>query len=133
MRFSCLYFGEQNGIKIVKSSLHCLISHGQGLLVIPENKVPEFKKLLVEYYEYEDLQSVTDALACVSEDDWKTLYEHERKRIGGRLRSFVGRNCAFKGNCQLHLLLRNCSFRYNFTMIMMNSSLKWRCFDDFSR
>ncbi|MFU0528279.1 hypothetical protein ACMZ7Q_02650 [Gardnerella vaginalis] len=110
-----------------------MISHGQGLLVIPENKVPEFKKLLVEYYEYEDLQSVTDALACVSEDDWKTLYEHERKRIGGRLRSFVGRNCAFKGNCQLHLLLRNCSFRYNFTMIMMNSSLKWRCFDDFSR
>jgi len=48
-----------------------LIPHGKYLLVIPETKVPEFKKLLVEYYEGEDLQSVTDALACVSEDDWK--------------------------------------------------------------
>ena len=28
---------------------HYLISHCKGLLVIPENKVPEFKKLLVEY------------------------------------------------------------------------------------
>ncbi|WP_422114235.1 hypothetical protein HXT31_03865 [Gardnerella sp. DNF00622A] len=110
-----------------------MISNGKGLLVIPENKVPEFKKLLVEYYEDEDLQSVTDALACVSEDDWKMRCEHERKRIGGRLRSFVGRNCTFNGNCQSHLLLRNCCFSYNFTTIMMNSSLKWRCFYDFSR
>ena len=37
---------------------HYLISHGNGLLVIPENKVPEFKKLLVEYYEGEDLQVI---------------------------------------------------------------------------
>ena len=37
---------------------HYLLSHGQGLLVIPENKVPEFKKLLVEYYEGEDLQVI---------------------------------------------------------------------------
>ena len=50
-----------------------MISHGKGLLVIPENKVPEFKKLLVEYYEGEDLQSVMDAFACVREDDWKAL------------------------------------------------------------
>ena len=48
----CLCFGEQ------KCSLHCLISHGRGLLVIPENKVPEFKKLLVEYYEGENLQVI---------------------------------------------------------------------------
>ena len=48
-----------------------MISHGNGLLVIPENRVPEFKKLLVGYYEGEDLQAVTDAFACVSEDDWK--------------------------------------------------------------
>ena len=59
MRFSCLYFGEQNGIKIVKSSLHYLISHGKGLLVIPENKVPEFKKLLVwDYTEYANYRIV---------------------------------------------------------------------------
>ena len=37
---------------------HYLISHGRGLLVIPENKVPEFKKLLVGYYEGEDLQVI---------------------------------------------------------------------------
>ena len=37
---------------------HYLISHGNGLLVIPENKVPEFKKLLVGYYEGEDLQLI---------------------------------------------------------------------------
>lgn len=55
---SCLCFGEQISVKIVKSSLHYLISHGNGLFVIPENKVPEFKKLLVEYYEGEDLQVI---------------------------------------------------------------------------
>ena len=37
---------------------HYLISHGNGLLVIPETKVPEFKKLLVEYYEGEDLHVI---------------------------------------------------------------------------
>ncbi|MDK7189401.1 MULTISPECIES: hypothetical protein [Gardnerella] len=63
-----------------------MISHGNGLLVIPENKVTEFKKLLVAYYEGEDLQSVTDALACACEDDWEARCKNERKRIGGRLR-----------------------------------------------
>ncbi|MBO4818569.1 MAG: Fic family protein [Firmicutes bacterium] len=33
---------------------HYLIAHGLGLLVIPEAQVPEFKKLLVEYYEGAD-------------------------------------------------------------------------------
>ena len=33
---------------------HFLISKGVGLLVIPENKVPEFKKILVAYYEDRD-------------------------------------------------------------------------------
>lgn len=51
-------FGEQIIAIILKSSLHCLISHGRGLLVIPENKVPEFKKLLVKYYEGENLQVI---------------------------------------------------------------------------
>ena len=30
---------------------HYLISHGGGFLVIPEKEVPEFKKLLINYYE----------------------------------------------------------------------------------
>ena len=33
---------------------HYMISHGQGLLVIPESHVPEFKRLLVEHYEGKD-------------------------------------------------------------------------------
>ena len=32
-------------------SNHYLISHGEGFLVIPEEHVPEFKQLLVDYYE----------------------------------------------------------------------------------
>jgi hypothetical protein len=31
-----------------------MISKGQGLIVIPENHVPEFKRLLVAYYEDRD-------------------------------------------------------------------------------
>jgi prophage maintenance system killer protein len=41
---------------------HFLISHGQGLLVIPENVVSDFKKLLVKYYEGEDLSVISDFL-----------------------------------------------------------------------
>ena len=41
---------------------HFLISHGQGLLVIPEKDVPDFKKLLVKYYEGEDLSVISDFL-----------------------------------------------------------------------
>ena len=32
-----------------------LVSHGGGFLVIPEKEVPEFKRLLVKYYEGEDI------------------------------------------------------------------------------
>lgn len=38
---------------------HYLISHGKGLLVIPEDKVSEFKKLLVRYYEGEDRRVIS--------------------------------------------------------------------------
>lgn len=41
---------------------HYLISKGQGLLVVPEKHVPEFKKLLVEYYEGEDIEKIGDFL-----------------------------------------------------------------------
>lgn len=33
---------------------HFLISKGEGLLVIPQNKVFEFKKMLISYYEDKD-------------------------------------------------------------------------------
>lgn len=41
---------------------HYLIAHGQGLLVIPEEYVPEFKKKLVEYYEGEDIRDISTFL-----------------------------------------------------------------------
>lgn len=37
---------------------HFIISHGLGLLVIPENRVQEYKKLLIAYYEGEDTEEI---------------------------------------------------------------------------
>ena len=49
---------------------HFLIAHGQGFLVIPEVHVPEFKKLLVAYYEGETAGIIT---AFLKENCWKTF------------------------------------------------------------
>ena len=60
----CLYvmktqiFNDGNKRTGVIYANHYLISKGKGLLVIDFEKVPEFKKLLVEYYEDKDLFSV---------------------------------------------------------------------------
>ncbi len=57
----CLYcmktqiFLDGNKRASVIFANHYLISHGGGFLVIPEKEVPEFKKLLVKYYEGEDI------------------------------------------------------------------------------
>jgi len=56
----CLYcmktqiFNDGNKRASVIFANHFLISKGAGLLVIPESKVPEFKKMLVIYYEGRD-------------------------------------------------------------------------------
>lgn len=53
----CLYcmktqvFKDGNKRASVIFANHYLIAHGMGFIVIPENDVPEFKKLLVAYYE----------------------------------------------------------------------------------
>ncbi len=47
---------------------HYLIAHGQGFLVIPEQHVPAFKKMLVKYYEGEDIQVIGTFL---KEKCWK--------------------------------------------------------------
>lgn len=58
----CLYamktqiFLDGNKRASVIYANHYLIAHGQGFLVIPEEHVPEFKRLLVRYYEGEDIQ-----------------------------------------------------------------------------
>jgi len=43
-----------------------LISKGKGLLIIPFDKVPEFKKKLISYYESSDINSVKEfLLSCI--------------------------------------------------------------------
>lgn len=72
----CLYcmktqiFLDGNKRASVIFANHYLISHGGGFLVIPEKEVPEFKRLLVKYYEGED---ITVIAAFMKERCWKTI------------------------------------------------------------
>lgn len=60
----CLYsmktqiFNDGNKRAAVIFANHYMISKGQGLLVIPESHVPEFKRLLVAYYEDRDHETI---------------------------------------------------------------------------
>ena len=72
----CLYcmkaqiFLDGNKRASVIFANHYLISHGGGFLVIPEKEVPEFKRLLVKYYEGEDIAVIT---VFMKERCWKTI------------------------------------------------------------
>lgn len=72
----CLYcmktqiFLDGNKRASVIFANHYLISHGGGFLVIPEKEVPEFKQLLVKYYEGEDIAVIA---AFMKEHCWKTI------------------------------------------------------------
>lgn len=72
----CLYtmktqiFIDGNKRAAVIYSNHFLIAHGQGFLVIPEAQVPEFKKLLVSYYEGATPDTIT---AFLKEKCWKSF------------------------------------------------------------
>lgn len=72
----CLYcmktqiFNDGNKRAAVIFANHYLISKGQGLLVIPEHHVPEFKRLLVDYYEDKDDGAI---LKFMLENCWKTF------------------------------------------------------------
>lgn len=73
---ACLYcmktqiFNDGNKRAAVLFANHYLISKGGGLLVIPENHVPEFKRLLVEYYEDRDKGEILEFLR---KNGWKTF------------------------------------------------------------
>lgn len=62
----CLYcmktqvFNDGNKRAAVIFANHYLIAKGQGLLVIPESHVPEFKRLLVAYYEGRDEDAIME-------------------------------------------------------------------------
>ena len=70
----CLYcmktqiFLDGNKRASVIFANHYLISHGSGFIVIPEREVPEFKKLLVKYYEGEDISTIA---GFMKERCWK--------------------------------------------------------------
>ena len=62
----CLYcmktqiFNDGNKRAAVIFANHYMISKGKGLLVIPESSVPEFKRLLVAYYEDRDTGEIIE-------------------------------------------------------------------------
>lgn len=72
----CLYcmksqiFLDGNKRTSVIFANHYLISKGGGFLVIPDKEVSEFKKLLVKYYEGEDINVIATFL---KERCWKTI------------------------------------------------------------
>ena len=51
---------------------HFMISHGLGLIVIPEKHVPEFKKKLISYYESGDIGEIRNFL---KEKCWRKIKE----------------------------------------------------------
>lgn len=72
----CLYcmktqiFLDGNKRASVIFANHYLIAHGGGFLVIPEKEVPQFKQLLVKYYEGEDISIIA---TFMKERCWKTM------------------------------------------------------------
>ena len=72
----CLYcmktqiFLDGNKRAAVIFANHYLIAHGSGILVIPEKEVPEFKGLLIRYYEGEDIAVIG---TFMKERCWKTM------------------------------------------------------------
>ena len=64
----CMYsmktqvFVDGNKRAAVIFANHYLIAHGQGLLVIPEEHVSEFKKRLVAYYEGDNIDNISTFL-----------------------------------------------------------------------
>ena len=64
----CLYvmktqvFIDGNKRAAVLFANHYMISSGAGLLVIPESEVPEFRKLLVKYYEDDSKEEISSFL-----------------------------------------------------------------------
>ena len=72
----CLYcmkaqiFMDGNKRASVIFANHYLIANGLGFLVIPEKKVPEFKKLLVKFYEGEDISVIS---SFMKENCWKNF------------------------------------------------------------
>ena len=66
MKTQAFYDGNKRAAVIFAN--HYLISQGEGLLVIPEKRVSEFKKMLVEYYDGKDEANIK---RFMKEQCWK--------------------------------------------------------------
>ena len=72
----CLYcmktqiFNDGNKRAAVIFANHYLIGQAAGLLVIPEKNVPEFKRLLVRYYEDKDTGEI---IAFMKDKCWRKM------------------------------------------------------------
>lgn len=55
-------FNDGNKRTAIIFANHYLVAHGAGLMVVPESIVPEFKQLLVRYYEDTDVEAIKDFL-----------------------------------------------------------------------
>lgn len=72
----CLYcmktqiFNDGNKRASVIFANHYMISKGQGLILIPESHVPEFKRLLVAYYEDRDKGEIVEFMRSKC---WRTF------------------------------------------------------------
>lgn len=72
----CLYcmktqiFTDGNKRASVIFANHYLIAHGMGFIVVPEKNVPEFKKLLVAYYEGDSIEVIS---GFMRERCWKNF------------------------------------------------------------
>lgn len=70
----CLYtmktqaFKDGNKRSAIIYANHFLISHGEGILVVPENHTHEFKKLLIKYYEGSDKSEIAEFFKSIC---WK--------------------------------------------------------------
>lgn len=72
----CMYcmrtqiFVDGNKRAAVVFANHYMIAHGSGLIVIPEDFVPQFKKILVSYYESAD---ITEISSFLKEKCWRKV------------------------------------------------------------
>ena len=69
----CLYimktqiYNDGNKRTAVIAANHYLVSKGVGFIAIPHNRVAKFKKMLIDYYEDKDLDSIKNFLkTCIN-------------------------------------------------------------------
>ena len=68
--FNGFFDAAEKGDPVAQFKVGYMYYYGQGLLVIPEKEVAQFKKLLVAFYEGEDIEIIKNFL---KERCWKNF------------------------------------------------------------